>query len=46
MSSEIVPVDGIEAGLEETMAADWARIIAARTPLQMGERTVASTNPR
>jgi len=45
-STEIVPVEGIEARLDETMAADWTRITAARLPLQAGERTVRLDQPQ
>jgi len=44
--SEIVPVEGIEARFGEAMAADWARIIAPRAPLQLGERTIRLDQPQ
>lgn len=44
--SEIVPVEGIEARFDETMAADWARITGPRAPLQMGERTIRLDQPQ
>src|SRR5687767_11268310 len=44
--NEIVPVEGIEARLDEAMAADWARIIAPRAPLQLGERTIRLDQPQ
>ena len=40
VSSEIVPVEGIEKRFDDAMAADWARITCQRAHLQMGERTV------
>jgi dihydropteroate synthase len=46
VSTEIVPVEGIEGRLDEAMAADWARIIARRAPLQMGERTIRLDQPQ
>lgn len=46
VSTEIVPVDGIDGRLDETMAADWARITAPRAPLQMGERTIRLDQPQ
>ena len=46
VSTEIVPVEGIEARFDEAMAADWARLTAARPPLQMGERTVRLDQPQ
>ena len=46
VSTEIVPVEGIEKCLDETMAADWARIVAPRAALQLGERTVRLDQPQ
>jgi dihydropteroate synthase len=46
VSTEIVPVEGIEDRFDEAAAADWARIIAPRPPLQMGERTVRLDQPQ
>jgi dihydropteroate synthase len=46
VSSELVPVDGIESRFDETMAADWARITGTRSPLQMGERTIRLDQPQ
>jgi dihydropteroate synthase len=46
VSSEIVPVEGIEDLFDEAMAADWSRIAAARLPLQLGERTVRLDQPQ
>lgn len=46
VSSEIVPIEGIESRFDEAMAADWARIIAPRPPLQMGDRTVRLDQPQ
>ena len=46
VSSELVPVDGIEARFDEAAAADWARIRASRAPLQMGERTIRLDQPQ
>ena len=46
VSTEIVPVEGIEDRFDEAAAADWARIIALRPPLQMGERTVRLDQPQ
>ncbi|MGI8931331.1 MAG: dihydropteroate synthase [Sphingomicrobium sp.] len=44
--SEIVPVEGIEARFDDAMSADWARIIAPRAPLQMGQRTIRLDQPQ
>jgi dihydropteroate synthase len=46
VSSEMVPVEGIEARFDEAMAAAWARIIAPRPALQMGERTIRLDQPQ
>ena len=43
---ELVPVEGIEARFDEGMAADWARIIAARPPLTLGSRTIRLDQPQ
>src|SRR5688572_26579635 len=46
VSTEIVPVEGIEDRFDAAMAADWARIIAPRAQLQLGERTVRLDQPQ
>ncbi len=46
VSSEIVPVEGLEDRLDEAMAADWARLTGARPPLVMGERTIRLDQPQ
>ena len=46
VASELVPVEGIEARFDEAMAADWARLIAPRPALQMGERTIRLDQPQ
>jgi dihydropteroate synthase len=46
VQAEIVPVEGIEARFDAVMAADWARITAPRSPLQLGERTVRLDQPQ
>ena len=43
---ELVPVEGIEDRFDEAMAADWARIVGLRAPLQMGERTIRVDQPQ
>ena len=43
---ELAPVEGIEARFDEAMAADWARIIAPRAPLKLGERTIRLDQPQ
>ena len=46
ISSEIVPVEGIEHRFDDAMAADWARLTAPRAALQMGERTIRLDQPQ
>ena len=46
VSTELVPVEGIEARFDEAIAGDWARIIAPRPVLQLGERTVRLDQPQ
>jgi dihydropteroate synthase len=45
-STELVPVDGIEARFDDDMAAQWRALTAARPPLQLGERTVRLDQPQ
>ena len=44
--AELVPVEGIEARLGEAERAIWARLTAARPPLQLGERTIRLDQPQ
>ena len=44
--SQIVAVEGIEARLDEDMAAQWARITAPRTSLNLGARTIRLDQPQ
>ncbi len=46
VSTEIVPVEGIEGRFDEAAAADWACIVAARQPLQLGDRTIRLDQPQ
>jgi dihydropteroate synthase len=46
VSSEIVPVEGIEERFDEALTADWARLTSPRSPLTMGERTVRLDQPQ
>jgi dihydropteroate synthase len=46
VSTEIVPVEGIEARFDDAMAADWARITSPRAALQLGGRTVRLDQPQ
>jgi len=42
---ELVCVEGIADRFDDAMAADWARLTSARSPLQMGARTVRLDQP-
>jgi dihydropteroate synthase len=46
LSSEMVPVEGIEDRFDEAMANDWARVTGSRPPLQLGERVVRLDQPQ
>ena len=46
VSSELVPVEGIEDRFDEDMAAQWQALTSARPPLQLGERTVRLDQPQ
>ncbi|MEO7410508.1 MAG: dihydropteroate synthase [Sphingomicrobium sp.] len=43
---ELIPVERIEARLDEPMAATWARLTAPRPPLQLGQRTIRLDQPQ
>ena len=43
---ELVPVEGIEARLDEVGLATWARLTATRAPLTLGERTIRLDQPQ
>ena len=43
---ELLPVEGIEARLDEAMAATWANLTAPRAPLQLGQRTIRLDQPQ
>ncbi len=43
---ELVPVEGIEARIDDAMTADWARIVAPRAPLMLGARTIRLDQPQ
>jgi dihydropteroate synthase len=46
VTTEIVPVEGVETRLDDSMAVDWARITGQRPALQMGERTIRLDQPQ
>src|SRR6187551_611239 len=45
-STELVPVEGVEARFDDDMAAQWEALIASRLPLHVGERTVRLDQPQ
>jgi dihydropteroate synthase len=45
-STELVPVEGIEARFDDDMAAQWRALTSARPPLQLGERTIRLDQPQ
>jgi len=44
--AELVPVEGIEARLDEAEQAAWARLTAPRAPLKLGERVIRLDQPQ
>jgi dihydropteroate synthase len=46
VSTEMLPVEGIEVRFDDVMAAQWAALTASRGPLQLGERTVRLDQPQ
>lgn len=45
-STELVPVEGIEARFDDQMAAQWEALTRAHPPLQLGERTIRLDQPQ
>ena len=45
-STELLPVEGIEARFDDDMAAQWEGLTKSRAPLQLGERTVRLDQPQ
>jgi dihydropteroate synthase len=46
ISTELLPVEGVEARFDDDMAAQWKALTSARAPLQLGERTVRLDQPQ
>jgi len=46
VSTELVPVEQVEARFDGDMAAQWRALIAPRPPLQLGERTIRLDQPQ
>ena len=46
VSTELVPVAGIEDRFDDDMAAQWQALVAPRPPLQLGQRTIRLDQPQ
>jgi dihydropteroate synthase len=45
-SSELVPVEGLEARFDDDLARQWQRLTGPRAPLQLGERAIRLDQPQ
>lgn len=46
VSTELLPVEGLEARFDENMATQWKALTADRPPLQLGERAIRLDQPQ
>jgi len=46
VSSELLPVEGIENRFDDDMSAQWQALSSPRPPLQLGERTIRLDQPQ
>ena len=46
VSTELLPVEGVEGRLDESTAAQWQALTAPRPPLQLGQRTIRLDQPQ
>jgi dihydropteroate synthase len=46
VSTDLVPVEGVESHFDDGMAAQWQALTSARAPLQLGERTIRLDQPQ
>ena len=46
VSSELVPVEGIEDRLDDETTVQWQALTSVRAPLQLGERTIRLDQPQ
>jgi dihydropteroate synthase len=46
VSTELVPVEGIESRFDDDMRAQWEALTAARGPLQLGDRIIRLDQPQ
>jgi dihydropteroate synthase len=46
VSAELLPVEGVEKRFDDDMSAQWEALTSARTPLQLGKRTIRMDQPQ
>ncbi len=46
VSTELIPVEGVEERFDDETAAQWRTLTSARAPLQLGERTIRLDQPQ
>ena len=46
VSTELIPVEGVEERFDDETAAQWRTLTGARAPLQLGERTIRLDQPQ
>jgi len=46
VSTELVPVEGIESRFDDDLAVQWQALTSPRAPLQLGERTIRLDQPQ
>ena len=46
VSTELVPIEGVEGRFDEDMAAQWTALTSPRSPLRLGDRTVRLDQPQ
>lgn len=46
ISTELLPVEGIESRFDDELAAQWAAVTGPRNPMQLGDRTIRLDQPQ
>lgn len=46
VTTELVPVEGIESRFDDAMAAQWTALTSPRVPLHLGQRTIRLDQPQ
>ncbi len=46
VSSELLPVEGLESRFDDALAGQWQELTSPRPPLQLGERTIRLDQPQ